>query len=294
MMKTILTVFSMLLLSAWCKGQTVVDLSQAGTLEASISAVGTDNIQRLKIKGELNGTDIRYLRQLAGDGASVFATPIVEELDLSEADIVSGGDAYYEQALTGAPDSEERFFTEAHTLGDYMFAGCQWLREVVLPASTCRLGERCFLAATRLLAVSVPEGVERIGSQAFSGCGSLTEVQLPSSVLSVDARAFEGCSSLARVTCLSATPPAYGFKSFPSPETTSLVIREMPYLNVAQDYSEADGWGKFAITTTSAVESTALSATPAEGVKHDLQGRRLSGVPERGVYIENGQKRVVR
>lgn len=32
-------------------------------------------------------------------------------------------------------------------------------------------------------------------------------------------------------------------------------------------------------------------AAPA---RYDLQGRRLSGVPERGVYIENGRKRVVR
>ena len=39
---------------------------------------------------------------------------------------------------------------------------------------------------------------------------------------------------------------------------------------------------------------TVTKSSDAAPALHDLQGRRLSGVPERGVYIENGRKRVVR
>ena len=39
---------------------------------------------------------------------------------------------------------------------------------------------------------------------------------------------------------------------------------------------------------------TVTKSSDAAPARYDLQGRRLSGVPERGVYIEDGRKRVVR
>ena len=292
-MKKKTMLLAMILFSAWCNGQTVVELDEAGSLEAKLSVFGTENIQSLKIKGDLNGTDIRYLRQLTGDAASVFSTPIVEVLDLSEADIVSGGEAYYEQVLTDNPNQEEKYFTEAHVLGDYMFAGCQWLKELILPVSTKRIGERCFLAVERLLSIDIPEGVKRIERQAFCNCSNLAEVFLPSTLLSVDAQVFDGCSSLCKVTCLSATPPAYGFKSFPSPETTLLIIKEAPYATALQNYSEADGWKNFNLVTTIVSDIRNSTAPPTDKL-YDLQGRSLNGIPVRGLYIQNGRKQIVR
>jgi hypothetical protein len=37
---------------------------------------------------------------------------------------------------------------------------------------------------------------------------------------------------------------------------------------------------------------TIITERVADGTIHDLQGRRLKGVPQKGVYIQNGRKYV--
>ena len=245
MMKKKVTLLAVLLFSAWCSAQTVVELSEAGTLKEKISTIGTDNIQSLKINGPLNGTDISYLRQLCGVASSSSMTPIVEVLDLSEADIVSGGDSYYTELWTSDLNDAVKYYTEDHVLGSYMFSGCEWLKEIILPASTTEIRSRCFTSNRWLVSVEIPQGVKRIERWAFAGCTNLPEIVLPSTLLSVDAQAFQECNSLKKVTCLSAIPPAYGYKAFPSPETIKLVIREAYYEHVSEYYHEADGWKNF-------------------------------------------------
>lgn len=304
-MKKKVTLLAMLLFSAWCSAQTVVELSEAGTLKEKISTIGTDNIQSLKISGPLNGTDISYLRQLCGYASSSFTTPIVEVLDMSEAEIVNGGDAYYTELITGNPNDEVKYFTENHVLGDYIFSGCVWLKEFILPVSTTHIGKACFNSDQRLLSVIIPEGVKRIERRAFYYCINLQEIVLPSTLLSIDAQAFEYCTSLNKVTCLSSIPPAYGYMSFTSPEAIKLIIREAPYEHVPEYYNEADGWKNFGEITTedkgddkgnvnTDVNTIGNATIPSMDQQYDLQGRRLSGKPERGMYIQDGKKRIVK
>ena len=251
-MKTKITLLAVILFSALCNAnaQTVVELSEAGTLQAKISEIGTDNIQWLKIKGDLNGTDIRYLRRLAGY-AQNNTTPIVEFLDLSEADIVSGGDYYYAyEGIMSDLSDLEFFYTEDHILGDYMFSNCQWLQEIIPPASTKRIGKGCFEGIGGLQFFDVPEGIERIEAWTFASCRQLKEVTLPTTVLSVDKYAFASCNNLKKLVCLSIDPPAYGFRSFSTPEAITLSIRNAAYMNIPEFYYEAEGWKNFGTITT--------------------------------------------
>lgn len=46
--------------------------------------------------------------------------------------------------------------------------------------------------------------------------------------------------------------------------------------------------------TTSGMKSTSEAKTPAANTLYDLQGQRLIGPPTKGLYIQNGQKVIVR
>ncbi len=81
----------------------VVDNQTPGWLSSKIPFVDQATVKHLKVTGYLNGTDIKFIRELT-------ETRELVHLDLSEANIVSGGDAYYQSYTT--IDNE---------LTDYMF-----------------------------------------------------------------------------------------------------------------------------------------------------------------------------
>ena len=80
----------------------VINVATAGTFESLIRAEygssGLYKLTSLKITGNLNGSDIRFLRKMAGrneDGSVHYSGKNLINLDLTEANIVSGGDYYY-------------------------------------------------------------------------------------------------------------------------------------------------------------------------------------------------------
>jgi|GEM_PF-1854359 len=104
------------------EAQTVVNVSQPGTLS---SLVGEDNVYSvtsLKVKGAINGTDVRFLRRMAGaDSIGNQTKGSLSTLDLSEARIVNGGSAYYRQMLSEVPKGMGH---SAQQLAKMM--GCGW------------------------------------------------------------------------------------------------------------------------------------------------------------------------
>lgn len=85
------------------------------------------------------------------------------------------------------------------TIGDYAFAGCTSLSEVVWLGKTdkkVQIGMCAFMGASRLTNFDVPENLSAIGGYAFSGCAKLSEITLPIKVDEVGKGAFEDCSTL--------------------------------------------------------------------------------------------------
>ena len=81
--------------------QITIKLDEAGTLPNRIGSTKKYLITNLKIIGEINGTDMRMIRDMAGRGISnngYKTSGKLSILDLSEAKIVKGGDYY------GSPD----------------------------------------------------------------------------------------------------------------------------------------------------------------------------------------------
>ena len=77
--------------------QVEVTLTEAGTLPEKIASDQKYSITSLKVSGPINGTDVRYLREMAGqsanDGESTDGKLV--ELNLTDANIVEGGDYYF-------------------------------------------------------------------------------------------------------------------------------------------------------------------------------------------------------
>ena len=95
--------------------QITLKLDEAGTLPYKISANEKNLITNLKIVGEINGTDLKFIREMAGCDFNRKKTDgKLSILDLSEAKTVAGGSAY-------VSNSDSYWYTSNDKLGIYVF-----------------------------------------------------------------------------------------------------------------------------------------------------------------------------
>ena len=171
--------------------QVTVKVYEAGTLSEKIAYNKMYKITNLKIIGEINGTDLRVIREMGK----------LSVLDLSDAKIVKGGDFYYEADLEYNGTHEyEYYYTSNDKIGDYAFDGCSGLTSLTLPSSVTEIGNWAFYGCSGLTSLTLPSGVTEIGGNAFYGCSGLTSLTLPSGVTEIGGNAFLGCSGLTSLT----------------------------------------------------------------------------------------------
>ena len=169
--------------------QITLKLDKAGTLPDKISANEKNLITNLKIVGKINGTDLKFIREMAGRDFYMEKTDgKLSILDLSEAKIVAGGDAYTSYIYN--------MYTSNDKLGDYAFYGCSGLTSLTLPSGVTSIGYRAFEGCSGLTSLTIPSGVTEIGGCTFYGCSGLTSMIIPSGVTAIGYRAFKGCSGL--------------------------------------------------------------------------------------------------
>ena len=173
--------------------QITVKLDEAGTLPDKIVSAKKYKLTNIKIVGEINGTDLRFIREMAGKDVYGNGTAgKLAILDLSEAKIVKGGNSYYYY--------DDPYYTSDDVIGEFAFYNCRSLTSVTIPSSVTSIGESAFYNCSSLTSVTIPSSVTSIGKSAFYNCRSLTSVTLPSSVTSIGWSAFRGCSGLTSVT----------------------------------------------------------------------------------------------
>ena len=171
--------------------QATITLEQPGTLSQKISDLDKNLLTHLKIKGKINGTDIKFIREMAGVSVTGKKTDgELTNLDLSEAQIVSGGDCYYQDY------SDNKHYTSDDELGVGFFSKCKGLKAITLPGNLKSVGESAFDDCYSLETLNLPSGITSIGNNAFAGCLSLTSVTLPSELISIGDRAFWCCRRL--------------------------------------------------------------------------------------------------
>ena len=193
--------------------QITIKLDKAGTLPDKIGSSKKYKITNLKIVGEINGTDWRLIRDMAGCNYKGNGTNgKLSVLDLSEAKIVSGGDCYYSY-YTHHNDSIGKYAfymcrgltsitlpCGVTSIGEYAFYGCSGLTSITLPSGVTLIGEYAFRYCSGLTSITFPSSVTSIGMSAFSYCSGLTSITFPSGVTSISLYAFEGCSGLTSIT----------------------------------------------------------------------------------------------
>ena len=176
--------------------QITIKLDKAGTLADKIGKNKKYKITNLKIVGEINGSDLKFVRDMAG--GSFRDEGIVGKLsvlDLSEAKIIKGGSFYY------SPNgSYDEYYTTDDAIGSYAFYECCELKSLKLPSGVTEIGSFAFKYCSRLTSLTLPSSVTEIGSSAFEGCRGLSSLTIPPGVTKIGSYAFKGCSRLTSLT----------------------------------------------------------------------------------------------
>ena len=201
--------------STW--SATEVNVAKAGTLSTLLQDVTLET--ELKLTGSINGTDVKYIRELLTAGK-------VTKLDLAEVRIVKGGVAY-----------NESYTTANDVLGDYMFANCSKLIACVLPANITSIGRYAF-SHSGIREVDIPNSVTRLGHASFADCNSLTKVVIGSKVSFLEQAVFYNSSKISNAYVKPKTPPTLDAYIF----TASPTIRV--YKSVLDEY-KASSWKQY-------------------------------------------------
>lgn len=163
----------------------VAFVANAGELSSIIPDNEKHTITSLKIFGELNGTDIKFIREnmakcYINNNTESFGT--LKTLDLSEASIVEGGEAYYSS-----------YTTENNVLGNSMFNGSATLESVILPKNITTIESKAFRNCSNLRCITIFENVKSIGANAFID-SNLSEITIPEGVETIESGAFCRCN----------------------------------------------------------------------------------------------------
>ena len=295
--------------------QITIKLEEAGTLPSKIGDTKKYKITNLKIMGEINGTDLRFIREMAGcDYKGKGTEGKLATLDLSEAKIVKGGDYYY---------NYYGCYTLDDVIGNQAFDGCSSLTSLTLPSSVTEIDrsafERCnnlkecnclldsdletclayshddwtkipvdeikyYHNGQELTKLEIPSGVDKIGSYSFYKGVNLTSLTLPSSVTSIGSSAFEGCSGLTSVYVSWKSPLSIFASTFKDANTEKCILY-VP--NGTYDDYWISNWGIFENIVeydATGINHITTSGDAKEISRYAADGQRLE-VPAKGLNI---------
>ena len=295
--------------------QITLTLDEAGTLPDKISESQKNLITNLKIVGKINGTDLKFIREMAGCDVNGKETDgKLSILDLSDAKIVEGGSAYYS-------DRDDGFiYTSNDKLGDYVFNGCSGLTSLTLPSSVTKIGcyalfncigltsltlpssvteigEGAFLNCRGLTNFTIPSGVTSIGHGAFFCCYGLISLTIPSSVTAIGSRAFNYCSGLTSIYAYMEKLPETGSNLFLGCDEKNCTVY-VPK-GTGDAYFRSAEFGYFYNIVefdATGIDKVATSTNAKEVSRYSANGQRLSA-PAKGLnivkYSDGSVKKVV-
>lgn len=180
----------------------VVYTNVAGHLQEDGPIEMWESATSIKIKGELDGSDLRVIRQFCGSDEYAAERPHerIRKLDLSEARIVPGG-VYYIRVDDGGSMKEYIVEEGQETLlPDKLFYHCSSIEQLVLPNNIREVGVGAFWKCINLSKLIIPDKVTRINSTAFGVCNALETITLPHDLEYLGGYAFTYCAKLKEVT----------------------------------------------------------------------------------------------
>lgn len=143
-----------------------VILTTPGILPETIGEEEKFLYSSLSFAGPLNGTDLRFLREMMGRDLNEGETPgQINTLDLTDASIVEGGLSY-----------NATRYAETGTIGYALFKGCRSLQKLRLPENTRIIEENAFEDCTGLTSLSIPS--QTLELTPSKGCTSLKQIEV--------------------------------------------------------------------------------------------------------------------
>ena len=292
-----------------------VALNEPGEL-ASLMPQNADSVcGALKVKGQINSTDLKFIRSLAGRGVYGEAkVGYLKDLDLSEAVFVAGGEPYLKEG-------DKEYTTSEGTLPPKAFYDCRTLATLKLPSNIrsfgdgalgecyvlqsveweepadkdyVRLGDMILTAdETELIAVlttamgrcTLPGSIHSIHELALAGCVGLNALDIPSGVAEIGGEALRNCMSLMEIRIHGKQQPVLtGYNVFAGVRTDVCKLyipsgTKLQYTNKAQ----WKDFGKNIIEYGTTIRANNLDRDYGEEnprLGYRIEGTSVSGKPE--------------
>lgn len=178
--------------------------------------------------------------------------------------------------------------------------------ELTLPTSLKTIREQAFFNCNGIKELIIPEGVASIGDYAFAYMNGLTKLELPATLKEIGRRLIEGCTKLETVVSHITAPQAISNYTFATstwndqtqqadmtPSTATLYVP----IGTKTQYEALSGWTWFANIVESEQAGTGIATmehrAATDGRWYNLQGQPIDK-PQKGVFIRNGRKVVVK
>lgn len=169
-----------------------VEVETSGTIKELLG----DNflqIEELTVIGEINGTDVDIIREMAGSDRVLKPTNgVLYKLDLTNAQIVEGGNAYCYPDFS----TYDACYTSNDVLGNFMFYKCNKLKEIILPKTILEIKDYAISWCDNLENIVINESVEYIGQSGLSTNRKLINVNLPDNIKIIERWALSNNHSL--------------------------------------------------------------------------------------------------
>ena len=255
-------------------------------------------------------------------GSSAFA----ECVNLKEIDLPNSVESLGLMAFWGCSSLKKvKLSLGMKRIEQLTFSGCTNLSEILIPDSVYFIGSQAFHNCVSLSDFLFPQIIDTIDDAAFDGCKSLSTLTIPNETKSIGRHAFWGCSGVKKLTIGSSVNEIgegafygcdnirevwsfiqepfdvfdksyfdhdipYHAQCFPE-AVTSEAILNIPKGTI-EKYRSHKGWRDFnniSETIPSALNSISFGHNPLSAPYFDLQGRRIQGQPQKGMYIRDGK-----
>ena len=182
------------------------------------------------------------------------------------------------------------------SIGHFTFYKCSGITSLSIPATVGYIGSSAFEDCTGLTSLSLNEGLLYFGGSAFEGCSGLQTISIPSTVNTISINAFKNCKGITDVYCYAENVPDTHFDAFDGTPTEKSILH-VP-ANSAETYRTSWPWSDFKEIEAIEEETpdgiiNVKQSDDCNGGYYDLTGRRFLH-PQKGLYIRNGKKVVVK
>ena len=163
----------------------VISGNVAGELASRVSSEKF-SATRWTISGEINGTDIAFIREVLDRGK-------MTDLDLSNAIIVSGGEPYYKTSYS-------EYVTENNVVGSNMFYKAKSLISLILPSTIQKMESYSIQDCENLATIAIPDLCVEVESSAIYSCKNLSLIHVGKSLEKFESMNGNFCPALKTIT----------------------------------------------------------------------------------------------